>query len=99
MASSGSRIRASKLTGCQLAEEGGTCGSDKLTVALLSSTNRAIMQTDLNAHHGLIDPFCASGIWSVPQPRWRNSHPATRSPTPHSANWPPMTSGTGGSTH
>jgi hypothetical protein len=35
-----------------------------------------------NARHGLIDLFCASGIWSVPQPRWRNSHPATRSPTP-----------------
>ena len=48
------------MTGCQLAKEGGTCGSDKLTVALLSSTNRAIMQTDPNAHHGLIDPFCTS---------------------------------------
>jgi hypothetical protein len=52
------------------------CGSDKLTVALLSSTSSAIMQTDPNAYRGLIDPFCASGIWSVPQPRWRNSHPA-----------------------
>jgi hypothetical protein len=53
-----------------------------LTVALLSSTNRAIMQTDPNAHRSLIGPFCASGIWSVPWPRWRNSHPATRSYSP-----------------
>jgi hypothetical protein len=38
----GLQDRSLKLTGCQLAKEGGTCGSDKLTVALLSSTNRAI---------------------------------------------------------
>jgi hypothetical protein len=40
-----------------------------LTVAVLSSTNRVIMETDPNAHHAPIGPFSTSGIWSVQQPR------------------------------
>jgi hypothetical protein len=65
----GLQDKSLKLTGCQLAKEGGTCGSDKLTVALLSSTNRAIMQTDPNAHHGLIDSSARLAFSA--QPRWR----------------------------
>jgi hypothetical protein len=34
-----------------------------LTVALLSSTNRAIMQTDLNAHRSLIGSFLR--VWHL----------------------------------
>ena len=48
------------------------------------------MQTDPSAHHGPVEPF--QHVWhlvnAAAAPPWPTSHPATRSPTPHSATEP-----------
>jgi hypothetical protein len=49
-----------------------------------------IMQTDPSAHHGPVEPF--QHVWhlvnAAAAPPWPTSHPATRSPAPHSATEP-----------
>ena len=57
------------------------------------------MQTDPNAHRDLIDPLVR--VWHLVRAaaavaELASGHALSYS---HSANWPPMASGTGGSTH
>jgi hypothetical protein len=79
------RWRASGAKGCVLSN------------LVLNSASKAavpcakvIMQTDPSAHHGPIGPF--QHVWhlvnAAAAPPWPTSHPATRSPTPHSATEP-----------